>query len=160
MAVSTPLFLLYSDILSQYNHNHWNRQLTRAVASLNSSTHSGLKTAFNPIRCSSIDQTSTSLSGFSFWIFKRNRRRFFFPSSSADIWFLVFWTRNSQSKLHGLEIFPPYADERLFHPWVHSSSRQLYDHSTARHRGVGAVRLTTTIAGSTLFSRGSQSVFL
>jgi hypothetical protein len=111
--------------------------------------------------CSSIDLTSTSLSAFCFLIFKTNRRRFFFhSSSSADIWFLVLGARNSQSKLHGLEIFPPYADDRLFHPWVHSSNGLLYDHSTARHQGVAAVGLATTIACSTSFSRGSQSVFL
>ena len=62
-----------------YNHSHWNRQLTWAVALLNSSTHSRLKTGFNPIRCSSIDHTSTSLEGFGFLIFLTNWPSFFFP---------------------------------------------------------------------------------
>jgi len=40
MAVSTLLVSPVLGCTKPYNHNHWNRQLTRAVALLNSSTHS------------------------------------------------------------------------------------------------------------------------
>jgi len=46
MAVSTLLVYPVLGCTKPYNHNHWNRQLTRAVALLNSSTHSLLSHRF------------------------------------------------------------------------------------------------------------------
>ena len=81
------------------------------------------------------------------WFSKRSDADFFsIPASSADIWFLMFRARHSQSKPNWLEVFPPYADEKIFryYHWVHSSSLPLCDHSKAHYRPVAAFGLTTT----------------
>ena len=159
MALSTLLVSPVLGCTKPYNHSHWNRQLTRAVALLNSSTHSLLSHRFQS------DPMFVHWPDFyvTFWVllldFQDEPTQIFFPLlkfcgylipavGGEELSIETSWTWD----------IPTLCRRQTFSPLssLMQSATLWPFHS---YQGVAAVGFATTIACSTSFSRGSQSVF-